>query len=265
MPNAAAKHGQETAAAARRPKGEEDEEKATANGGENGKALGHNKESGFTGESALALTSLANGSPSRRVCARETGPPAHAEAEEQAKKKSPLGGAPLLPRICRTDPEFLTPAPWSPWSGPRVFAEESEQALVLLPAGRAALQMSPEAGHFGVRVGTGHLELDVAVELGEALVAAELGLAGPSTRTTASLSLRLLSSCLLGAVNGKPDAARWSAELAARIVQSLVERPSAAPEALGEHVDRNAVQRQGYEHLPLVRRQRRGDPVPERR
>ena len=45
------------------------------------------------------------------------------------------------------------------------------------------------------------------------------------------------------------------AKLAARVVQCLVERAASAAEALGEDVDGHAVQREGDEHLPLVRGQ----------
>ena len=45
---------------------------------------------------------------------------------------------------------------------------------MLLAAGRATLQVGAQAGHGGVRVGAGDFELDVAVELLEALVAADL-------------------------------------------------------------------------------------------
>ena len=46
---------------------------------------------------------------------------------------------------------------------------------MLFPAGRAAVEVCAQPGNGGVRVGPGHLELDVAVELLEAGVATELG------------------------------------------------------------------------------------------
>ena len=53
-------------------------------------------------------------------------------------------------------------------------ADQREQALVILAAGRAALEMRAHARHGGVGVHTGELGLHVAVELREALVAGEL-------------------------------------------------------------------------------------------
>src|SRR4051794_17822424 len=55
-------------------------------------------------------------------------------------------------------------------------ADERPQALVLLAAGGAAVEVSAEAGDGGVGVLPGELELDVAVEEVEALVAADLRL-----------------------------------------------------------------------------------------
>src|SRR5688500_3474339 len=55
-------------------------------------------------------------------------------------------------------------------------AEERAQALVLLATRGAAVEMRAQPGDRGVRVGAGELELDVAVELVEARLAADLGL-----------------------------------------------------------------------------------------
>jgi hypothetical protein len=52
---------------------------------------------------------------------------------------------------------------------------------VLLAAGRAPRQLRAEAGQRRIRVETGNLELDVAVELVEALVTADLGLGRESS------------------------------------------------------------------------------------
>ena len=49
---------------------------------------------------------------------------------------------------------------------------------MLLPAGLAAGQVGPEPGEVGVGVVAGQLQLDVAVQLGEALVAADLRVLG---------------------------------------------------------------------------------------
>src|SRR5436190_5682499 len=51
---------------------------------------------------------------------------------------------------------------------------ERPQALVLLAAGRAAVEVRTQPGQGRVRVGARELEVDVTVELGEALVAADL-------------------------------------------------------------------------------------------
>ncbi len=85
QPNAKAerdrKHGQETAAAAKAK-----EKTNNGNGGGNGKALGHNKEPGTP-------ASPHGGQPPGQARTEssgrgETGPPAHAQANGQAKKKS---------------------------------------------------------------------------------------------------------------------------------------------------------------------------------
>src|SRR5258708_208460 len=52
--------------------------------------------------------------------------------------------------------------------------DEAQQALVVLVAGRAALEVGAHAGDLGVRVGAGGLQVDVAIELREALLAAQL-------------------------------------------------------------------------------------------
>src|SRR5436190_14254377 len=64
--------------------------------------------------------------------------------------------------------------------GPRISARlalglgERAQARVLLAAGRAAFEVRAHAGDEAVDVGAGELELDVEVELLEALIAPEL-------------------------------------------------------------------------------------------
>ena len=61
-------------------------------------------------------------------------------------------------------------------------ATKGAEALVLLAAGRAALEVGAQSGNRRVGVVAGELELDVAVELVEALVAADLRPAGPRVR-----------------------------------------------------------------------------------
>jgi hypothetical protein len=57
-------------------------------------------------------------------------------------------------------------------------ADEVPEALVLLAACGAALEVSTKAGDRGVDVGAGQFQLDIPVELLEAGVAADLRLGG---------------------------------------------------------------------------------------
>src|SRR3954451_6727934 len=59
-----------------------------------------------------------------------------------------------------------------------VQRDEVAQAVVVLVAGRAALQVGLHAGQHGVGVRAGELELDVLVEQLEARFAADLGVGG---------------------------------------------------------------------------------------
>ena len=58
-----------------------------------------------------------------------------------------------------------------------IAKQQLAQAIVILGAGRAAMQVRAHPGNrrVGVGVGAGELELDVAVELVEALLTGELG------------------------------------------------------------------------------------------
>src|SRR5262245_33022993 len=71
-------------------------------------------------------------------------------------------------------------------------ADERAQALVLLAAGRAAGEMSAQPRDRRVGVCAGELQLDVAVELLEALVAADLRLGRPEQPPERLLQLRSL-------------------------------------------------------------------------
>jgi hypothetical protein len=55
-------------------------------------------------------------------------------------------------------------------------AGQGTQALVLLAAGGAAVQVGAQTRKSGVGIVSGNLEIDIAIELFEALVAADLGL-----------------------------------------------------------------------------------------
>ena len=59
-----------------------------------------------------------------------------------------------------------------------VSSDQRDEALVVLLAGRAALEVGAHAGHGRVGVRAGQRELDVAVELLEALLAGQLGSGG---------------------------------------------------------------------------------------
>ena len=132
---------------------------------------------------------------------------------------------------------------------------------MLLAAGRAAFEVRAQAGYRRVRVRSCDLELDVAVELGEALVAAQLRPAGPSRRARASSSRGVPSSSPPESVERQAGRNQMLPELPSRVVQGLVERATAASEALGEDVDGNPVQGERHEHAALVGRQRGGDSV----
>ena len=71
-------------------------------------------------------------------------------------------------------------------------ADEGAQALVLLAAGRASLQVGAQPWKRSVGVCAGDLELDVAVQLVEALVAADLGPGGAKEAAECLLQVRAL-------------------------------------------------------------------------
>src|SRR5262249_51934593 len=60
-------------------------------------------------------------------------------------------------------------------AAPALGAHERAQAFVLLAAGRAAVEVCAKPRDLGVRVPACELELDVPVQVLEAVVAAELG------------------------------------------------------------------------------------------
>src|SRR5205814_4009920 len=59
-----------------------------------------------------------------------------------------------------------------------LLAQVGQEAVVVLAAGRAALQVRPQPGDDAVRFGSREFELDVAVQRLEALLAGELRLRG---------------------------------------------------------------------------------------
>ena len=78
---------------------------------------------------------------------------------------------------------------------------------MLLPAGQAAGQVGAEPGDAGVRVVAGQLQLDLAVRLGEAGVAAHLRLLG-AEQPVDKAHLRLTSSPA-----SRPASVRWARSL----------------------------------------------------
>jgi len=78
---------------------------------------------------------------------------------------------------------------------------------VLLTAGLAAGQVGAEPGELAVGVVPGELQLDVAVELGEAVVAAQLRLVG-AEQPIGEAHLRLTSSPV-----SRPAWVRWARSL----------------------------------------------------
>src|SRR5215218_3064680 len=92
-----------------------------------------------------------------------------------------------------------------------IAGHQVAQALVLLAAGQAAGEVGPEAGELGVGVGAGQLQLDVSVQLGEALLAAHLRLLGaeqPLDQVLGWAHQRLTSSPV-----SRPVPARWARSL----------------------------------------------------
>ena len=140
-------------------------------------------------------------------------------------------------------------------------ADERAQALVLLAAGGAAGEVGAQPGNGRVGVGARELELDVPVELVEALVAADLGRGRAEQAAESLLQLGIAPSVssFSQRVEREPGVVQMSAQLAPRVVQRLVERAARRAEPLREHVDRDAVQSQGDEDAALVRRQHLGD------
>ena len=104
-----------------------------------------------------------------------------AHASTRVRTGTPLLGGDATPRPRRSQPppRQLAITPPSAGAAPRVVPgvgeEEGPEGVPVLRAGRAALEVRAQPGHGGVRVAAGELELDVAVELVEALLAADLG------------------------------------------------------------------------------------------
>src|SRR4051812_31863697 len=115
---------------------------------------------------------------------------------------------------------------------------------MLLSTSGAALEMGLHAGHGGLGVGASQLELHEAVEHLEARVAPELG----ALRAEYPFDLVHLRSLHESGRGELPP------QLAASVVQRLVQRAPGRAEALGEDIDRHAVEGERDKHLALVRR-----------
>jgi hypothetical protein len=93
-----------------------------------------------------------------------------------ARQRDPTGAG--------TDPSFALPNFFA--------ADESAEARMLLAAGRAADQVRPQSRDLRVDVATGELELDVPVEILEALVAAQFRAFRPKQPPKRLRQIRLL-------------------------------------------------------------------------
>src|SRR2546423_1657689 len=109
-------------------------------------------------------------------------------------------------------------ATWSGMSAPpggpgreelcRVAAHQCAEALVLLAAGRAAVEVRAQPRNRRVDVVARELELPVAVELVEAGVTADLGLRGAEQPVDCLLQIRLLHHSSFPVSNESPRSAR---------------------------------------------------------
>ena len=109
------------------------------------------------------------------------------------------------------------------------------------------------------------LELDVAVELGEALLAGQLGTGGSEEPGQEAVAIWVghdvwASVCSAGA---ELAIGERGSELAAGVVDGLVERSAGGVEALGEDVDRDVVECDGEEDLALVAAEVAFDRAPQ--
>src|SRR5438128_1258941 len=83
--------------------------------------------------------------------------------------------------------------------------DERVEAVVVLGAGGAALEVGVHAGHGGIGVCAGELDFDITVEVLEALLAGELGTAG-----AAHAAEEVCESTMCGVAHRVPPSRRWS-------------------------------------------------------
>jgi hypothetical protein len=71
----------------------------------------------------------------------------------------------------------------------RVIDEEGAKGLAILGTCRAALEVCPHAGKRGVGIGSGELQFDIAVQLLEALLTADLGVSWADDASDQTITL----------------------------------------------------------------------------
>ena len=123
---------------------------------------------------------------------------------------------------------------------------ERLEALEFFVAGLAAFKVRAHPGNRLVGVSAGEFELDLAVELIEALLAGELGVGGseqPSQERIACPESVVSSSSPSGGRQPERVAVGFElvAQLAPGIVNRSIQRTSRCAEPIGKHVDRHFV------------------------
>ena len=101
---------------------------------------------------------------------------------------------------------------------------------------------------------SGDLKIDIAIELVEALVAADLCLGRAEQPSEHVLEVGRLHHVILLERDDRvePAARQVGAQVSACVVQRLVERAAVGVEPVGEHVDRDAVDGESDKDVPLV-------------
>lgn len=110
--------------------------------------------------------------------------------------------------------------------------EQRCEALVLLSARGAAVQVRGHSGHGGLGVGAGGLQVDVTVEFGGADVAADLGLVGTeeaAQRRGLVVDGQQLSFPAGAPVGARPWSCRWARSLRRASCRVLYSAPRVLP------------------------------------
>ena len=164
----------------------------------------------------------------------------------------------VLAEVLRRGLPRASGTPRSTWSASRLGLDQGAQALMVLIARSAALEVGPHSGHSGVGTGAAELELHVAVELGKALLAGQLRpLRSEESLEQAPAGLpRLLNHGLRlerrFGIELKARLGQVGAQLPASVVDGLVERATGRAEAFGEDIYRHSIQRDRDQDLALV-------------